>query len=651
MELRYVWIQDYKNIKNTGFNISNQTNEVFEFIDNNLIINVKFKSTPKDFYKKNITSVTAIVGKNGSGKTNFTEFINYGLAHVRNGGLSTYLSLKGFLVLDKLIFIQDEILIKNIDELSNLGYKVLRFKNVPLDESVGHQIRWHEMEKNKYIYYNPTFDFRAVNVRDNLVNISTTNLVYYDLYNSRKLFPYAVDEKSKINPLMAHQAMEDFRLSNLLLNFRNLEEYIDFLPEDIIIMIDNEQDNYLLRNQYFDEKAENYKELNKLQRELNWLKSYVHNDFNFAPYLIEDREDHSYKLFKIPVNIQKIFFRQLFYLNTFQVLLNNETLFPIELARYFIISKERQSISELKVSKKIFDNLLRIDNYISELMEKSKWDITYLKQYKDTSYNFENNHNEISITFGKIRVALDKNRKLINSCIGNIKKLLNGKDILSYNPLKEFSSGQRQLLSLFARFYWAKDEITLSEIKEYGILGESIIIFIDEGEVALHPEWQREFFNKISSFLSELFSDKNIQIILTTHSPFVLSDIPKNDILFLNNSTGNLNISNLEKENTFGANIYSLLSDSFFMDNTMGKFSENKIKEIIKILTSDHSHYNDKMLNETQFIIDSIGEPIIKEQLEYLFNDKFGNNNELSILRKRIVELEKQLNRDSNDTH
>lgn len=651
MELRYVWIQDYKNIKNTGFNISNQTNEVFEFIDNNLIINTKLQSTPKDFYKKNITSVTAIVGKNGSGKTNLTEFINYGLAHATNGGLSTYLSLKGFLVLDKLIFIQDEILIENIDELSNLGYKVLRFKNAPLDESVGHQIRWHEMEKNKYIYYNPTFDFRAVNVRDNLVNISTTNLVYNDLYNSRKLFPYAVDEKSKINPLMAHQAMEDFRLSNLLLNFRNLEEYIDFLPEDIIIMIDNEQDNYLLRNQYFDEKAENYKELNKLQRELNWLKSYVHNDFNFAPYLIENREYHSYKLFKIPVNIQKIFFRQLFYLNTFQVLLNNETLFPIELARYFIISKERQSISELKVSKKIFDNLLRIDNYISELMEKSKWDITYLKQYKDTSYNFENNHNEISITFGKIRVALDKNRKLINSCIGNIKKLLNGKDILSYNPLKEFSSGQRQLLSLFARFYWAKDEITLSEIKEYGILGESIIIFIDEGEVALHPEWQREFFNKISSFLSELFSDKNIQIILTTHSPFVLSDIPKNDILFLNNSTGNLNISNLEKENTFGANIYSLLSDSFFMDNTMGKFSENKIKEIIKILTSDHSHYNDKMLNETQFIIDSIGEPIIKEQLEYLFNDKFGNNNELSILRKRIVELEKQLNRDSNDTH
>jgi len=27
--------------KKTGFNISNQTNEVFEFIDNNLIINVK----------------------------------------------------------------------------------------------------------------------------------------------------------------------------------------------------------------------------------------------------------------------------------------------------------------------------------------------------------------------------------------------------------------------------------------------------------------------------------------------------------------------------------------------------------------------------------------------------------------------------------
>ena len=34
-------------------------------------------------------------------------------------------------------------------------------------------------------------------------------------------------------------------------------------------------------------------------------------------------------------------------------------------------------------------------------------------------------------------------------------------------------------------------------------------------------------------------------------------------------------------KSTFGANIYDIYSDSFFIDDFMGKFAQNKINEVV----------------------------------------------------------------------
>ncbi len=83
-----------------------------------------------------------------SGKTNLTEFINYNLAHATNGGLSTYGVGKVMLVVDRWIFVQKDIEIKNKRNFRNLGYKIITFKNAPLDSGQG-ELQWHRMEENK----------------------------------------------------------------------------------------------------------------------------------------------------------------------------------------------------------------------------------------------------------------------------------------------------------------------------------------------------------------------------------------------------------------------------------------------------------------------------------------------------------------------
>ncbi len=114
MEIKFIWIEEYKNIKNTGFNFNCSDKIEFQYIDEEIVIKQKKEQTPPHFYKKNITGVTAIVGKNGSRKTNLIEFINFNLAHVTNGGLATYFKgYKGILIIDKFIFYQENLKIKN----------------------------------------------------------------------------------------------------------------------------------------------------------------------------------------------------------------------------------------------------------------------------------------------------------------------------------------------------------------------------------------------------------------------------------------------------------------------------------------------------------------------------------------------------------
>ena len=156
---------------------------------------------------------------------------------------------------------------------------------------------------------------------------------------------------------------------------------------------------------------------------------------------------------------------------------------------------------------------------------------------------------------------------------------------------------------------------------------KNFLFFLDEPDLSLHPEWQQNF---LSEFIN-LFSGRtqNIHLVFTTHSPFLISDLPKKNIIFLDKDEEN-NIQIIDglkdKEQTFGANIHTLLSDSFFMDDLMGAFAKNEIQKVISFLNSNKT--NLKMKNITKSIINVIGEPFLKDKLLDMYNDKFKVSNQ-----------------------
>ncbi|MFD1604695.1 AAA family ATPase [Flavobacterium artemisiae] len=641
MELKFVWIQEYKNIKNTGFNLNNSSQEEFQFINNELTISKSIK-TPENFFKENISGVTAIVGKNGSGKTNLTEFINYNLAHATNGSLETHIKSEGLLIIDHWIFVQKEIEIINEENLIEAGYKILRYEYAPLDQ--GQQgLRWYEMENNKYIYYNPTFDLRGVSVQNNLVNISTTALVYNDLYNLKYVYP--INNNSEITQLDAFQDMENSRICDFILNFELITKYIHFLPREIKIYLLN-NDFFNKQNFYGDDLNDpKKKSLDGLQDELdNLLKNLITDDFE--AYFTTQRENSSVKYYNLPIEEQKAFFFRLFFINVFQTLINKEILFP---KNYFVDALYEEVLKDSIENLDIHKSILTLKKNITEIINNANWN-NYELPLPDT---YDSKRINIYEYLGSLALPITENTVILNETILLMDELFDNRRIFTYEPHGQFSSGEKHLLTLYSRFFWARKQIKNSETRTHGIKGESIVIFIDEGEVALHPEWQRVFFDKIITFLSELFKDKKIQLILTTHSPFVLSDIPQNNVLFLDkDENNNTKISNIEKEQTFGANIHELLADSFFLnEGFMGEFAKSKILDLINYLTFDDQiaekennikptgNWSEQSALE---VINIIGEQVIKDRLLNLFDKKFTSKSKESIL-SRMEELKKEL--------
>ena len=71
MELVYLWVEDYKNIHHQGFNFSPKF--TYSYDSKNLTF-VKHDNYIKNFFGKDI-NVTAIVGKNGSGKSSVLKVL------------------------------------------------------------------------------------------------------------------------------------------------------------------------------------------------------------------------------------------------------------------------------------------------------------------------------------------------------------------------------------------------------------------------------------------------------------------------------------------------------------------------------------------------------------------------------------------------
>jgi hypothetical protein len=190
------------------------------------------------------------------------------------------------------------------------------------------------------------------------------------------------------------------------------------------------------------------------------------------------------------------------------------------------------------------------------------------------------------------------------------------------------------------------------------------VMFFDEIELSFHPDWQKRLLGNLLYLYRKVSdsrdNDLNIHMLFSSHSPFLLSDIPKQNIIFLDtNEEGKCKVLKhdevMEKQQTFGANIHTLLSNSFFMsDGLMGEFAKGKIENVIEFLRHDEpiqdsedvdQHDSNLTIEKVESIISVIGEPLLQVRLKKMLID-YKKRHDLfteSDIARQIEELQAQL--------
>ncbi|MDH5652630.1 MAG: ATP-binding protein [Gammaproteobacteria bacterium] len=85
----------------------------------------------------------------------------------------------------------------------------------------------------------------------------------------------------------------------------------------------------------------------------------------------------------------------------------------------------------------------------------------------------------------------------------------------------------------------AGEDATLDLLKLFHDIPDTSLVLIDEVEASLHPRSQR----RLVHFLLWLARTKNIQIILTTHSPYILEELPMEARIFIERTSTSIDVS------------------------------------------------------------------------------------------------------------
>lgn len=205
----------------------------------------------------------------------------------------------------------------------------------------------------------------------------------------------------------------------------------------------------------------------------------------------------------------------------------------------------------------------------------------------------------------------------------------------------KLSSGERQYLFTFSALLYHVFNIKMTPVNRphYRLAN----LMLDEVEICFHPEYQRTLVYRLIELLRQFRLNYrfSINIILTTHSPFILSDIPKSNVLYLENGKS---VGETIYKDTFGANVNDILHQSFFLKKGfLGEFARDKIQSVIDFLNSKNSSKWTKE-SSLEFIEKVVSEPILQRQLRSLYEKRYDlRDNKIEKLESEIERLKQKL--------
>ncbi len=263
------------------------------------------------------------------------------------------------------------------------------------------------------------------------------------------------------------------------------------------------------------------------------------------------------------------------------------------------------------------------------LVERDPWALTWLND----TFTYDQYIN--ALVENKVLEKYPRNMQDILESLPpaffNIDIMLFKKDEQKEVNLRHMSSGERQFLFTCSTFTYHL--LNLKSVREYKrVRYRCMNLVLDEVEICFHPEYQRKFIKKLIEQLIKLRLNYkcSLNIILATHSPFVLSDIPRQNILYLENGVC---VNEKIDVNPYAANVNDILHQSFFLkDSFMGEFALMRMRQLLEDIENfGKRKKNSRSEAELQQEIDLIGDKFLKQQLTTYLTfrsnvNKYGKN-------------------------
>lgn len=189
-------------------------------------------------------------------------------------------------------------------------------------------------------------------------------------------------------------------------------------------------------------------------------------------------------------------------------------------------------------------------------------------------------------------------------------------------PFWSLSSGERQIAYIISNFVYHVVNINSVHYNEVDVVANQpllkykyINVIFDEIELYFHPDLQRRFLFLIVEALKSIHIEyiEGINILLVTHSPFVLSDLPKSNVLALSRTNEDV------VGETFCANIQEMLGQNFFMEYSMGKIAQKQVEEIFctynHIAGNEHVEISEEDWKRFSYVTSIVGDEYLHSSL------------------------------------
>lgn len=572
MKICYIYIKKYKNLEDLGLSLD--SHYIFELDKRKKVLSIS--DNPRyiaGFYGDNIYSLAIIAGKNGVGKSNTLRF----LLNVVVEGMRDKTNCKGIAV-----YKDGERLLASLEDTDiNIEYNGIPIEICPHGSCrtffyTSHPIynirNWDILAQELGGMYNASDSVRCLYDQEKYVNESKPKgtLSYYDY-------------------LLAHLSQRSFKLLQFLIGYyRDNREIKGLTIPPYILILANSSGYYKITHTSAVKSDKTY---NHQIRKWNSIRYAALYDFFITALLNKATNQNEYEKWQPLIDGWEEKVRNSHDDNVLRMWeewmagkLNQE-----ELQRILTVVNTINQKCLFNEAKGFFFFYLR-DN------------LDGLSQFVSLIYN---NREFLAARYFDVALSYD-----------------GGNDAM-------MSSGEEKILYLMAEIYYSH----IVEEKKFDNIKSPTLYVLDEAELGLHPDWQRMFVSYLMAFF-DYYPQRDIQILLTTHSPILLSDILRQDVVLLDKKD-NLTFVDDKSKETFGTNIFELYRDSFFLnDGLMGNLAENKITEIVQAIE------NRRCLDNIALRISMIGDYQIRNYLtmKYAAIDK---NRAISLLEEQIEQIRK----------